>query len=483
MDVLPLGLTGRGALRAAVVTQREIVRLEGVRVDHLLEFLADAVAVWEPPLVVVPGMEELVRFGGPGSPLVPDLVVCEVAAALGLSQPAATSLVADVLDLGYRLPGTMGALRAGGLGLSRARLIARRTRDLDAGAVLVVDERLSRSVLTGQGWLPLSARVSWGRLQALLEQTIVQVRGDGQRAGALEQARRGRYVQVNPAADGVADLFGRLGAEDAARLDARLEEVARWLRSAGDERGVSELRAVAMGYLADPHLLNELPVPAAAQVSDGATPARPAAQGAAEAGGASCPDRFDPGLRSTVLYLHLDAGSRSWCEERTGALPPEIAEQIVGHSNVSVRPVLDLAGSMTYTGYVAPPRLREQQAMLNAGQCTFPHCGRRARPGEVDHIRPWSRSDPGGPGWAQPGGGTRSSNTQLLCKRHHRAKTHARWRVAKPAPGIWVWRSPANAYYLVTNGTTTELNGALDLPPPPLAAEIDRIDPFFTHTG
>jgi hypothetical protein len=43
----------------------------------------------------------------------------------------------------------------------------------------------------------------------------------------------------------------------------------------------------------------------------------------------------------------------------------------------------------------------------------------------------------------------------------HRIKTHGRWRVRQPEPGVWIWRSPHGAHYLVSNTGTHNLgNGA-----------------------
>ena len=39
----------------------------------------------------------------------------------------------------------------------------------------------------------------------------------------------------------------------------------------------------------------------------------------------------------------------------------------------------------------------------------------------------------------------------------HRVKTHGRWRVRQPESGVWIWRSPNRAYYLVTNAGTYSL--------------------------
>jgi hypothetical protein len=41
---------------------------------------------------------------------------------------------------------------------------------------------------------------------------------------------------------------------------------------------------------------------------------------------------------------------------------------------------------------------------------------------------------------------------------HHRIKTHGRWQVQQPFPGIYVWRDPHGAYYLVDHTGTRRIN-------------------------
>lgn len=544
MDTLPLDLVGDGALRAAVAADREAARWEAATIDHLVEYL---LGMCERGVrqTHVPGAEEAVPLGGPGTPEVPEFVVCEVAAAMALSQPAATSLVADALDLGVRLPATLAAVRNGSLRLVRARTIARGTRDLDRPQAAVVEERLVAVELTDEGWVPLGARVTPGRLRALLEQAVIVARGPEEAEVREERAREGMCVDVVGDRDGVADLYARLGSEDAARLHTRLDQVAGWLARLGDERTHRVLRAVAVGYLADPAMLTALqdlaaqapPLPERPTASQ-ALAARLAQEREQEDAG---PPRFveestaspvagpdvaavppalggetatapGPGLeaertrtdappaaprgdddeeatrrraelmcelarrlegeRRSVLYLHLDAASGTCSEEQLGAMTREHLADVLSHSRVMVRPVLDLAAELSYTGYVAPPLLRLQRALLNAGQCAFPHCHRRARAGDVDHEVPYPRR--GGSPFVEPGversaqgrsSATTSSNTHMLCRKHHRAKTHGGWQVTSPAHGVWLWRSPAGAHHLVTAGTTTALNGIHDARP------------------
>ncbi|MDN5852355.1 MAG: HNH endonuclease, partial [Actinomycetia bacterium] len=151
-------------------------------------------------------------------------------------------------------------------------------------------------------------------------------------------------------------------------------------------------------------------------------------------------------LPATALYVHLDAATGTWSLDGHGPITHGEATDLVGHSHVTVKPVIDLASNITYTGYVAPPRLKEQTALANQGFCTFPNCGNSAWRGEYDHIVDYHARGP-----------TDARNGHRLCKHHHRAKTFTDWTVISPAQGVWLWRSPRSRFYLVTEGTTTPL--------------------------
>ena len=55
---------------------------------------------------------------------------------------------------------------------------------------------------------------------------------------------------------------------------------------------------------------------------------------------------------------------------------------------------------------------------------------------------------------------------------HHRIKTHGRWQVRQPFPGIYLWRDRYGATYLVDNTGTRQLRTPDDALP--LVVEIYR---------
>jgi hypothetical protein len=75
---------------------------------------------------------------------------------------------------------------------------------------------------------------------------------------------------------------------------------------------------------------------------------------------------------------------------------------------------------------------------------------------DLDHTEAYLPPARGG-----PPGQTGVHNLGPLSRLEHRIKTFARWQVRQPEPGVWIWRSPHHACYLVTNAGTQYLgNGS-----------------------
>jgi hypothetical protein len=64
--------------------------------------------------------------------------------------------------------------------------------------------------------------------------------------------------------------------------------------------------------------------------------------------------------------------------------------------------------------------------------CRFPSCSQPARVTDIDHAQPW-----------EEGGITSASNLGLLCRRHHRMKTHDGWKLTSYEDGSCLWITPA----------------------------------------
>ncbi|UFU08342.1 HNH endonuclease [Ruania halotolerans] len=164
-----------------------------------------------------------------------------------------------------------------------------------------------------------------------------------------------------------------------------------------------------------------------------------------------------------MLYLHLPADALNsgtgQPDDSTGSVfstgtigrcentkSPVTTEQVrtwcQTAGRVIVRPVIDLNAHYSASTYEANPRLREQ-ITLRDSHCRFPYCQRTARAADQDHTIPYAQ-----------GGPTSTANLTALCRRHHRAKTHAGWSYLMITPGTYLWTDPDHVQYLVTTTGT-----------------------------
>ena len=164
------------------------------------------------------------------------------------------------------------------------------------------------------------------------------------------------------------------------------------------------------------------------------------------------PERARP---RAVVYVHLSgealtAGTGVARVENVGPVLLGRLRLLLGdHCSINLKPVIDLpSGHTPIDAYEIPASLREQ-LQLRYPADVFPYAAAASRPIDVDHTIPYLSPDRGG-----PPGQTRLGNLGPHARRHHRLKTHGRWQVRQPEPGIWLWRSPHGKIYLV-NATGT----------------------------
>ncbi len=77
---------------------------------------------------------------------------------------------------------------------------------------------------------------------------------------------------------------------------------------------------------------------------------------------------------------------------------------------------------------------------------TFPFASNTSRDQQIDHTRPYVHSGPAGQ--------SRVGNYGPMTGFHHRIKTHGDWSVRQPFPGLYVWRDPHGATYVVDHSGT-----------------------------
>ncbi|MGH3356857.1 MAG: HNH endonuclease signature motif containing protein, partial [Nocardioidaceae bacterium] len=200
-------------------------------------------------------------------------------------------------------------------------------------------------------------------------------------------------------------------------------------------------RAKALGIMANPNATLDLMHRAAPEGENDVTDSVPT-KSAAEEGGP---------WPEVTLYIHFTRDQ--WRRDRDGATTLEgvgpvtltQSRDVLGHARVTIRPVIDLENMPTSDDRFVRGRMREAVILKNP-HCIFPFCNRRSRQNQADHTVPWPR------------GKTAIDNLSPPDGKHHRAKTHAGWRLAQAINGIYVWKSPHGRVYVVDHrGVTHDL--------------------------
>lgn len=164
---------------------------------------------------------------------VEDAAAMEVAAALRLTRRASEVEMELAIDLQRRLPRVWEALRDGTIDVRRARVIVNETTHLSmAAARSVVDDIISAA-----------GRLTTGQLGHKLRKLCFQCDPEGAKK-RYESAIEDRYIALESNPDGTANLFAmNLPADRANAAMARVNRVARSLRSDGETRTMDQLRS------------------------------------------------------------------------------------------------------------------------------------------------------------------------------------------------------------------------------------------------
>ncbi|MCR6031361.1 HNH endonuclease [Nocardioides sp. zg-579] len=417
-DVLSLA---RAKQRAANAAEAELLEA-AVQwcVLHPAESLDEA-ATWS----VFRGFgDKPVCLAGEGAPFVTEFAVVEFAAGLGKSEDAGRAYLAEALELRYRLPKLWAKVTDLDLPAWKARSLARRTLHLPKKGAAFVDTHVA----------PVASTIGPAALERLLEEALVRFDPDEAQRVATERAEA-RHVTIQSrqvSFDGHVDVWATLDLADALDLDDALTKGAARLEALGCTDTLDARRSVALGDMARRQMSLEFdtdPKPLVVHVHQ-----RPD-------GTLDDITRVE-NTRGFVLTSQL----ADWCTR---------AARSTTANTITVKPVIDLNARIHVEAYEVPDRL-STQTRLRDHHCVFPWCTRPAHATsriDDDHVIPHAR-----------GGPTATENIAPLCRRHHRAKTHAGWSQQSPSPGTFQWRSPTGLTYRVDHHGTHDLGPE---PPPP----------------
>jgi len=207
----------------------------------------------------VPGEPRLRTFGGDGTPEVLDLTSQEVGALLGRSPVAGSHQLQDALDVRHRhpqtwarlletcaadAPGADPALAAGMVQVWQARAVAKACHT--AGLTLEQARWVDAEVT------PLLGHLAWSTLLNVLAERVIAADPDAAEARRADE-ERATYVAAGQANEhGVKTLVAKARAGDVIALLAMLDLLAGCLKADGVDGTRDELRAQAVGIIANP---------------------------------------------------------------------------------------------------------------------------------------------------------------------------------------------------------------------------------------
>ena len=176
------------------------------------------------------------------------------------------------------------------------------------------------------------------------------------------------------------------------------------------------------------------------------------------------PPPFDPAKARprALVYVHLAEEALSFglgvarVEDVGPVLLTRLRHLLGDRCQILLKPVIDLNDTPPpVDSYEIPDRLREH-LHLRQPVDVFPYAAGGPSTGsgrtDLDHTIAYVLLDKGG-----PPGQTALGKLGPLAPYHHRVKTHGRWRLRQPEPGVYLWRSPHGRIFLVNAAGTHPL--------------------------
>jgi len=343
----------------------------------------------------------------------------EIAAALRLSSGTAQHRIDVARTLVNHLPNTCAALANGEISAAHASVIARESAEvigkgLSAAAIAEIE---LKAISHAEFHTPVQVANKVRGTIAKLSPEIFEA--------AAEHARDCRKVTMYAEPDGMATIVALLPAADAQTVMLAIDALARQeseinggdvsISPLDDERTLDMKRADALTSLAATFLAQNL-------------------------------DSYKPHRRPVTVNLTIDLPTLLGLSENPGIL--------AGYGAIPASVARELAADGKWKRFVTDPISGE---LLNLGRetyepsqalidfltardrtCRFPGCRQPARVSDIDHAKSWDS-----------GGETSISNLGVLCRRHHRMKTHGGWELISESDGSCTWTSPTGKIYQV----------------------------------
>ena len=337
----------------------------------------------------------------------------DVATALRLSPTSAQSRIDVARVLVGHLPNTISALSTGEISVAHATVIARETATAIRNGLS--EESIFRVEQTALAHAEFHTP---GQVASKVKTTIAKLAPE-EFEEIVDRARDSRRVSCYPEADGMATVIAILPAEDAQAvmksieafiLKRNSEDAPEWSILSADMK-----RADALTYIASQAL-------------------------------SSLADEVQPHRRPITISVAIDLPTLMGLAENPGqlagygAIPASVARRLAADGNwqrfvsdPTTGNLLDF-GREKYT----PPQELIDYLLARDRVCRFPGCRRTGQSSDIDHAQSW-----------ETGGETNPANLGLLCRRHHRMKTHGGWSLESNPDGSCMWKSPQGKTFFV----------------------------------
>ena len=382
----------------------------------------------------------------------------DVATALRLSTNTAQSRIDVARVLTNHLPATCEALANGDISPSHATLIARESSEAIRRGISTEDLIKIEGKALAHAEFHTPAQVG-RKLRSLFAQASPDSFEE-----TVAIARDTRSVRMYPESDGMATIIALLPVEDAQTVmlainslvslkDLKFSEKVKGQNSCNSSQiNSSQMNSSQIdSSQIDSSQINSIKMNSSqitniANRNDGLTKRNiemKRADALSEICGdllARISDEYQPHRRPVSINITMDLHTALGLADNPaelagyGPIPASIARQLASDGKWRKFITDPGTGNLLSFGresYIPPQSLADFIAARDR-ICRFPGCSQPARVSDIDHAIPW-----------EDGGETSAENLGLLCRRHHRMKTHDGWRLQSNPDGSCNWVSPA----------------------------------------
>lgn len=374
----------------------------------------------------------------------------EIAAALRVAPATAQMKLDAARMLANHLPATAEALASGEISPAHATVIARETeRAVRAGLNPdSIREIESRAVAHAELHTP-------GQVANKVKALIAKISPE-EFEEAVEAAVEQRKVDFYPESDGMTTVVALLPAADALALRNVLDAMAQM----GLQNEKAESKETSSGSINDSENfaesnLSERPSMAGSsrirvtRKDFAKSMDNRRADALADIASKALADLaayYKPQRKAVTVNITMDLPTALGLAENPamlsdyGPIPGSIARELAADGKWRRFVVDPVSGALLDYGRETyePPQVLREFLLARDRICRFPGCRRPGHLTDIDHSQSWEN-----------GGETNPSNLGLLCRRHHRMKTHGGWRLESHADGSCTWTSPQGKIHKV----------------------------------